>query len=125
MKRMYFGNEIARRWCRAGLASAWLAAAGIPIATQSQRKTPAAPPATSSPKEREDPLASLLQQANDAIDKMDFAAALDPLQKYIGERPDEPYPHFQLGYAYAGLKRADDAKQEFSRAISLDPKMAG
>ncbi len=55
---------------------------------------------------------------------MDFAAALDPLQKYIAQRPDEPYPHFQLGYAYAGLKRADDAKQEFSRAISLDPKMA-
>jgi tetratricopeptide (TPR) repeat protein len=124
MKRMYFGNEIARRWCRAGLASAWLAAAGIPIAAQSQRKTPAAPPATSSPKEREDPLASLLQQANDAIDKMDFAAALDPLQKYIGERPDEPYAHFQLGYAFAGLKRADDAKAEFSRAIALDPKLA-
>jgi len=66
----------------------------------------------------------LLQQANDAIDKMDFAAALDPLQKYIAQRPDEPYPHFQLGYAYAGLKRAGDAKSEFARAIVLDPKMA-
>jgi protein O-GlcNAc transferase len=124
MKRMYFGNEFARRWFRAGLATAWLAAVGIPIAPQSQRKTPAAPPADSSPKEREDTLASLLQQANDAIDKMDFAAALDPLQKYIGQRPDEPYAHFQLGYAYAGLKRPDDAKTEFSRAIALDPKMA-
>jgi superkiller protein 3 len=65
-----------------------------------------------------------LQQANDAIDKMDFAAALDPLGKYIAQRPDEPYPHFQLGYAYAGLKRLDDAKGEFTRAIALDPKMA-
>ena len=124
MKRKYFGNEFARRWFRAGLATAWLAAAVTPIAAQSQRKTPAKQPATSSPKEREDPLASLLQQANDAIDKMDFAAALDPLQKYIGQRPDEPYPHFQLGYAYAGLKRPDDAMAEFSRAIALDPKMA-
>jgi tetratricopeptide (TPR) repeat protein len=90
--------------------------------TTSQRKTPAKPP--SSQQEKDDPLAPLLQQANDAIDKMDFAAALDPLQKYIAQRPDEAYPHFQLGYAYAGLKRPDDAKQEFSRAIALDPKMA-
>ena len=55
---------------------------------------------------------------------MDFAAALDPLQKYIAQRPDEAYPHFQLGYAYVGLKRSEDAKSEFSRAIALDPKMA-
>jgi superkiller protein 3 len=55
---------------------------------------------------------------------MDFAAAVEPLQKYIAQRPDEAYPHFQLGYAYAGLKRAEDAKSEFSRAIALDPKMA-
>ena len=30
----------------------------------------------------------------------------------------------KLARAYAGLKRADDAKNEFSRAIALDPKMA-
>ena len=124
MKRMRPGNDFAARSIRVGLAAAWLAAAGIPLAAQSQRKTPAKPPASSAPQEKEDPLTPLLQQANDAIDKMDFAAALDPLQKYIAQRPDEPYPHFQLGYAYAGLKRADEAKQEFSRAITLDPKMA-
>ncbi len=122
------GNEFAARWLRVGLAATWLAAAGIPLAAQTQRKTPAKAPGNSSqqekPQEKEDPLAPLLRQASDAIDKMDFAAALDPLQKYIAQRPDEPYPHFQLGYAYAGLKRGDDAKNEFSRAISLDPKMA-
>ncbi|HEX3377921.1 MAG TPA: tetratricopeptide repeat protein [Candidatus Acidoferrales bacterium] len=79
---------------------------------------------SSTPHEKEDPLAPLLQQANEAIDKMDFAVALDPLQKYIAQRPEEPYPHFQLGYAFAGLKRMDDAKNEFSRAIAFDPKMA-
>jgi Flp pilus assembly protein TadD len=125
MKPMYSGSNFATRWFRAGLAAAWIAAAGISFAAQSQRKTPAKPPATiSSPQEKEDPLAPQLRQANDAIDKMDFAAALDPLQKYIAQRPDEPYPHFQLGYAYAGLKRPEDAKHEFSRAIALDPKMA-
>jgi superkiller protein 3 len=111
------------------LACACLAAAGnASVArcaqTASQRKTPGKSPATSAQQGKDDPLAPLLQQANDAIDKMDFAAALDPLQKYIAQRPEEPYPHFQLGYAYAGLKRRDEAKQEFSRAIALDPKMA-
>jgi superkiller protein 3 len=124
MKRMRPGNDFVARWLRVSLAAAWLAATGISFAAQSQRKTPARPPASSSPREKEDSLAPLLQQANDAINKIDFAAALDLLQKYIAQRPDEPYPHFQLGYAYAGLKRADDAKQEFSRAIALDPKMA-
>jgi superkiller protein 3 len=124
MKRMRLGNDFAARLMRIGLAAAWLAAGGPSLAAQTQRKTPANAPANSSVKEKEDPLAPLLQQANDAIDKMDFASALDPLQKYIAERPDEAYPHFQLGYAYAGLKRANDAKQEFARAIALDPKMA-
>jgi Flp pilus assembly protein TadD len=124
MKRMHDRNEFAARHFRFGLVSAWLVVAPFSPAGHSQRKTPANPPASSSSHEKEDPLAPLLQQANDAIDKMEFAAALDPLQKYIAQRPDEPYPHFQLGYAYAGLKRLEDAKAEFSRALALDPKMA-
>jgi len=124
MMRMDSAKDFANRWFRIGLAAAWIVTAGIPIAAQTQRKTSAKPPASSSSQQKEDPLAPLLQQANDAIDKMDFAAALDPLQKYIAQRPDEPYPHFQLGYAYVGLKRPADAKAEFSRAIALDPKMA-
>jgi tetratricopeptide (TPR) repeat protein len=118
------GNNFAAHWFRVGVAAAWLATAGISFAAQSQGKVPAKPPANSAPHEREDPLAPLLVQANEAIDKMDFTAALDPLQKYIAQRPDEPYPHFQLGYAYVGLKRPADAKAEFSRAVALDPKMA-
>jgi len=42
-------------------------------------------------------LRRFFKQATDAIDKNDFSAALEPLQKYIAERPDEPYAHFQLG----------------------------
>src|SRR5271166_6665719 len=124
MKRMYFASHFAARWFRVALTSVWISAAAIHLSAQTQRKTAAKPPATSTPQEKTDPLAPLLQQANEAIDKMDFAAALDPLQKYISQRPDEPYPHFQLGYAFAGLKRLQDAKAEFSRAIVLDPKMA-
>ncbi len=124
MKHMYFGNEFAKRWIPVGLTFVWIAAAGISFAAQSQQKTPRKSPSASSPQEKEDSLAPLLQQASDAIDKMDFAAALDPLQKYIAQRPDVAYPHFQLGFAYVGLKRAEDAKSEFTRAIALDPKMA-
>jgi len=112
------------RSLRVSLALAWWAWAGFPVATQGQGKGPGKAPAISTSREKEDPLAPLLEQANDAINKMDFASALDPLQKYIAQRPDEPYAHFQLGYAYAGLKRAEDAKTEFSRAAALDPKMA-
>lgn len=125
---MHPENDFAAGWLRIALAAAWVAAAGIPISTQAQQKTPAKPQTNSSlqekAKEKEDPLEPLLEQANNAIDKMDFASAIEPLQKYIAQRPDEPYPHFQLGYAYAGLKRADEAKNEFSRAITLNPKMA-
>jgi tetratricopeptide (TPR) repeat protein len=121
---MRSGNGAARLWIRLGLAAASIACVGISLNARAQQKTTSKAPATSSPREKEDPLRLLLQEANDAIDRMDFAAALDPLQKYIAQRPEEAYPHFQLGYAYAGLQRPADAKSEFSRAIALDPKMA-
>jgi tetratricopeptide (TPR) repeat protein len=112
------------KWFRAAVLLTALAILGNPFSAQSQRKSTVKPPTQSSSQPKEDSLAALLQQATDAIDKNDLSAALDPLQKYIAERPDEPYAHFQLGYAYAGLKRWDEAKAEFSRAIAIDPKMA-
>lgn len=126
MNRMHRANEFASRLLRGVLAAAWLFALGKPPAAQTAGKAPAkaTPTAPSQSQSKEDPLAPLLQQATGAIDKMDFAAALEPLQKYLAERPDEPYPHFQLGYAYAALKRSEEAKREFSRAVALDPKMA-
>jgi protein O-GlcNAc transferase len=117
-------KNIVRDCFRAALGFVCLAALSIPLGAQSQAKTPAKPPATSSPKEKEDPLAALLRQGTEGIDKMDFAAAVDPLQKYIKQRPDDPYANFQLGYAFVGLKRPADAKTQFLRAIALDPKMA-
>src|SRR6266436_619871 len=103
---------------------ALLAVTPAPLHAQSQRKSPSKPAAQSPSQPKEDPLAPLLQQAKESIDKNDFAAAIDPLHKYIAERPDDPFAHFQLGYAFAGLKRWEEAKAEFSRAIALDPKMA-
>jgi Flp pilus assembly protein TadD len=70
------------------------------------------------------PLNDLLDEAQAALDKNDYEAAIRPLQKFIAEKPDVAYAHFQLAYAYTALKRPDDARQEYERCIGLDPKMA-
>jgi Flp pilus assembly protein TadD len=70
------------------------------------------------------PLNDLLDQAQAAIDKSDFEGAIAPLQKFLAEQPDVAYAHFQMGYAYTGLKRTDEARAEYERAMKLDPKMA-
>ena len=124
MRGMQFGNDFAQRGLRAAFLFLCFVTTGISAPAQTQKKTSEKSTPGSPAQQSPDSLATMLQQAGDAIDKMDFGAALDPLQKYIAQRPDEPYPHFQLGYAYAGLKRPEEARQEFSRAIALDPKMA-
>src|SRR5208283_4798236 len=58
---------------------------------------------------------------NDLLDEAQ--AALEPLQKFIGEKPDVAYAHFQLAYAYTGLNRVAEARAEYERCIALDPKM--
>lgn len=70
------------------------------------------------------PLNDLLDEAQAAIDKNNFADAIPPLQKFIAEKPDVAFAHFQLAYAYTALKRPDDAQPEYEKCIALDPKMA-
>src|SRR5262249_27350334 len=70
------------------------------------------------------PLNDLLDEAHAAIDRNDFASAVAPLQKFLTERGDSAYAHFQLGYVYTALKQAKDARDEYEKAIALDPKMS-
>jgi superkiller protein 3 len=70
------------------------------------------------------PLNDLLQEAQRDIEKKEFAAAIDPLQKFIAAQPDVAYGHFQLAYVYTALQKADEARGEYERAIAIDPKMA-
>jgi len=72
----------------------------------------------------QNPLNDLLDEAQAALDKNNFEAAIEPLQKFIGEKPDVAYAHFQLAYAYTGLNRVAEARAEYERCIALDPKMA-
>ena len=70
------------------------------------------------------PLNDLLQEAQRDIETKEFAAAVDPLQKFIAAQPDVAYGHFQLAYVYTALQKADEARGEYERAIAIDPKMA-
>jgi tetratricopeptide (TPR) repeat protein len=70
------------------------------------------------------PLNDLLDEAQHDIDTNQFEAALIPLQKFLAEKPDIPWAHFQLAYAYTALKRPDEARIEYERATTLDPKMS-
>src|SRR5580704_18818670 len=56
------------------------------------------------------PLNDLLDEAQKDIDANQFEAALTPLQKFIAEKPEIAWAHFQLGYAYTALKRPDEAR---------------
>jgi len=89
-------------------------------------------PPQSSPKQSQqtrtqklaNPLNDLLDEAQHDIDSNQFEAALTPLQKFLAEKPDVAWAHFQLGYAYTALKRTDEARAEYERATTLDPKMS-
>jgi tetratricopeptide (TPR) repeat protein len=70
------------------------------------------------------PLNEWLDEAQRDIDKNDFAAAIEPLQKVIKEEPHIAFPHFQLAYVFTALQRTDEARAEYERVIAIDPKMA-
>jgi Flp pilus assembly protein TadD len=72
----------------------------------------------------QNPLNDLLDEAQAALDKNHFEAAIPPLQKFLAEKPDVAFAHFQLAYAYTGLNRAEEARGEYERCIALEPKMA-
>ena len=91
-----------------------------------QQATPPAntpPGRTRRPTPGTDIISPLFIQAQEALDRNDYDSAIPLLQKIIVERPDEPLPHFELGYAYSRLKRNDEATAEYRRAIALDPTL--
>jgi Flp pilus assembly protein TadD len=83
----------------------------------------AAPSGKGSKQKVPNPLNELLDEARRDIDQQDFAAAVAPLQRFLAEKDDFAYAHFQLGYAYTALERRKEARGEYERAIELDPKM--
>jgi Flp pilus assembly protein TadD len=92
-------------------------------AAMMQSAAQAKPEAQAKKQRLANPLNDLLDEAQRNIDANNFEAAIPPLQKFIAEKPDLAYAHFQLAYVYTALKRSDEARAEYERAIALDPKM--
>lgn len=81
-------------------------------------------PAPAKTQKLRNPLNDLLDEAQADLDKNDFEAALIPLRKFLAEKPDVAFVHFQLAYALTALKHTDEARAEYKKAAELDPKMA-
>jgi superkiller protein 3 len=69
-------------------------------------------------------LNDLLNAAQRAVDQRDFESAARNYQDYLAKKPDDAVVHYDLGYVYSALNRPADAKNQYERAIALDPKMA-
>jgi tetratricopeptide (TPR) repeat protein len=94
-----------------------------PAQSNPQQKSPQTQPQSRTQK-LANPLNDLLEEAQHDIDANQFEAALTPLQKFLAEKPEIAWAHFQLAYAYTALKRTDEARDEYERATTLDPKMS-
>ena len=103
------------------LAGAQSLALGIQPSAHAQSS--AKPPAQGKTQKLANPLNDYLDEAQKSIDKNDFASAVSPLEKFIAEKPDVAFAHFQLAYVYTALKRFAEARPELERAIAIDPKM--
>src|SRR5580704_4973654 len=99
------------------------AASTYPAQSNPQQKSPQTQPQSRTQK-LANPLNDLLDEAQRDIDASQFEAALTPLQKFLAEKPDVAWAHFQLAYAYTALKRSDEARSEYERATALNPKMS-
>ena len=69
-------------------------------------------------------LNNLLSTAQAAMDRKDFQTAAQNYQDYLAKKPDDSLAHFNLGYAWMAMQKLSDARGEYEKAISLDPKMA-
>jgi superkiller protein 3 len=66
----------------------------------------------------------LLTAAQQAVERQDYATAAQDYQQYLAKKPDDAIVHYDLGYAYTAMQRPADARTEYEKALSLDPKMA-
>src|SRR6266481_559122 len=109
--------------CSVVLAFALQSALGLDNAPTAFAQSPTKQPTQPRPQKVANPLNDLLDEAQRKIDSNNFESAIALLQKFIAEKPDVAFAHFQLGYAYTALKRSDEARAEYERAIALDAKM--
>jgi tetratricopeptide (TPR) repeat protein len=86
------------------------------------RATPTKPQ-PQAPSPQSDPLAPLLAQAQEALDRNDFLAAIPLLEKIVAAKPADALPHFELGRLFRAEEKSR-AIAEYRQAISLDANLA-
>jgi tetratricopeptide (TPR) repeat protein len=69
-------------------------------------------------------LQRLLTQAQQALDKNDYATAIQIYSDAAAKYPTNATIHFQLGYAYTAQNDSENAAIHYRRATELDPQMA-
>lgn len=57
------------------------------------------------------------------VETLEYEKALDLLQKYRKERPDDVFGPFYLGKVYAELKLYKEAERYYNEALEIDPEM--
>src|SRR5258706_5492650 len=119
MKRAHLPLIATRIFLCGGLFVAGAQYAGALLGNQSSNSKSAV---QSKSQKVANPLNDLLDEAQRDIDKSNFEAAIEPLQKVIAEQPEFAYAHFQLAYVYTALKKTDQARAEYGRTIAIDPK---
>src|SRR6195256_4492105 len=118
------GDALGVPVCSVVLAFALQSALGLSNAPTAFAQSPTKQPTQPRPQKVANPLNDLLDEAQRNIDSNNFESAIAPLQKFIAEKPDAAFAHFQLGYTYTALHRTDEARAEYERAITLDAKMS-
>jgi tetratricopeptide (TPR) repeat protein len=71
--------------------------------------------------EDQDPAAVLLNEAESDIAKQDYATAEPLLKKYLETYPESYAAWYDLGYAYRGLGRKEEATAAFRKSIAAKP----
>ena len=92
-----------------------LAIALPPLGAQTKTPLGPRPPAADIP--------SLLQAAEQALDRKDYVAAVPPLKKAAEAQPDNAAVWFNLGYAYSELGHYSDAVTAYQKALELQPDL--
>jgi tetratricopeptide (TPR) repeat protein len=65
----------------------------------------------------------LLVAAQDAVEHRDYPTAAKDYQDYLAKKPDDAQVHFNLGFAYTAMLQPSEARKEYEKAVSLDPRM--
>ena len=66
---------------------------------------------------------TLLHEAEESLNRKDFASAMKALKSVVELQPDMAAAWFNLGYAYTGLHQNEDAIQSYRKTLELQPNL--